>query len=75
MKIEILGSGCAKCKKLEANAREAVDRAGISAEVVKVQEMEKILSYGILSTPGLVVDGEVKSTGKLLAPEQIASLL
>lgn len=75
MKIEILGGGCAKCKKLEANARQAAAKAEIAAEFVKVQDMEKILGYGVMSTPGLVVDGVVKSTGKLLSPEEILPLL
>jgi small redox-active disulfide protein 2 len=74
-KIEILGSGCANCKKLESNAREAVEKLGIEAEVVKVTEIEKIVSYGVMSTPALVVDGKVKSIGKLLSVEEIKKLV
>ena len=75
MKIEVLGSGCPKCKSLEANAREAVKEAGVEAEIVKVQDMKDILAYQVMSTPALVVDGKVVSTGKLLSPEQIIPLL
>ncbi len=75
MKIEILGMGCPKCKQLEANAREAVSMSGKSAEIVKVDDMDVILDYKVLSTPALVIDGEVKSTGKLLTPGEIAVFL
>jgi small redox-active disulfide protein 2 len=74
-KIEILGSGCANCKKLESNTREAVANLGLDAEVVKVTEIEKIVSYGVMSTPALVVDGKVKSIGKLLSVEEIKKLV
>jgi small redox-active disulfide protein 2 len=74
-KIEILGSGCANCKRLEANVREAVAKLGIDAEVVKVTEIDKIVSYGVMSTPTLVVDGKVKSIGKLLSVDQIKKLV
>ena len=75
MIIEILGSGCANCKKLEQNAAEAANAAGISAEVRKVQDMEKILEYGVMMTPGLVIDGKVKSVGKVLTKSEIINLL
>jgi small redox-active disulfide protein 2 len=75
IKIEILGSGCANCKKLEANAREAVAKLGIDAEVVKVTEIDKIVSYGVMSTPALVVNGKVKAIGKVLSVEEIKKLL
>lgn len=71
MKIEILGSGCPKCKKLEENAKKAVVEAGVKAEVVKVQDMDKILSYGVMMTPALVLDGNVKCSGKIADVEEI----
>ena len=71
MKIEILGTGCAKCKSLEANAKKAVADSGIFAQVEKVEDIVKIMDYGVMNTPGLVINGEVKSTGKLLNSEEI----
>lgn len=71
MKIKILGTGCAKCKALEENAKKAVAQAGIFAQVEKVEDLVEIMNYGVMSTPGLVIDGEVKSTGKLLSHEEI----
>ncbi len=72
MKIEVLGSGCPKCKKLFENAERAVKDSGVNAELVKVQDMEKIIGYGVMSTPALVVDGAVKSAGRLPSPAEIA---
>ncbi len=74
MKIEILGTGCTKCKALEENAKKAVAQAGVFAQVEKVEDIEKIMAYGVMSTPGLVINGEVKSTGKLLNCEEIKAL-
>lgn len=71
MKIEILGTGCAKCKALEENAKKAVSEAGIFAQVEKVEDLVEIMNYGVMNTPGLVINGEVKSTGKLLNSEEI----
>ncbi len=75
MKIEILGTGCAKCKALENNAKEALAKIGGFHSVEKVEDIMKIMEYGVMSTPGLVVDGEVKSTGKLLNVDEIVTLL
>jgi len=75
MKIEILGTGCAKCKKLYENAVDAVKLSGKEAEVVKVEEIRKIMAYGVMSTPALVVDGVVKSAGKLVSPQEIIGML
>ena len=75
MKIEILGTGCSKCKALEANAKEAIAQIGGFHSVEKVEDLVEIMNYGVVSTPGLVVDGEVKSTGKLLTVEQLVALL
>ncbi|ADG94171.1 redox-active disulfide protein 2 [Arcobacter nitrofigilis DSM 7299] len=71
MKIEILGTGCTKCKALEENAKKAVADAGIFAQVEKVEDIQKIMEYGVMSTPALVINGEIKSTGKLLNSEEI----
>lgn len=75
MKIEILGSGCAKCTTLYENARSAVAASGISAEVVKVEEIPKIMAYGVMSTPALVIDGQVKFSGKVASAAEIKALL
>jgi small redox-active disulfide protein 2 len=75
MKIEILGTGCAKCKKLYENTVEALKKSGKEAEVVKVEDIKQIASYGVMSTPAIVVDGVVKASGKLLSPEDIAAIL
>ena len=75
VKIEVLGSGCANCKKLEANAREAVGMAGVEAEVLKVTDYAEIASRGVMNTPGLVIDGEVKSAGRIPAAGDIAEWL
>ena len=75
VKIEVLGSGCANCRKLEANAREAVGMAGVEAEVLKVTDYAEIASRGVMNTPGLVVDGEVKSAGRIPSAGDIAEWL
>lgn len=75
MKIEILGTGCAKCKTLEENAKVAISKIGGFHEVKKVEDLVEIMNYGVMNTPGLVVDGVVKSTGKLLSPEEIIELI
>ncbi|MBP8954829.1 MAG: TM0996/MTH895 family glutaredoxin-like protein [Armatimonadetes bacterium] len=75
MKVQVLGPGCAKCNALAENAKKAVAMAGVDAEVVKVTEAAEIESFGVLLTPGLAIDGVVKSAGKVVAPEQIARWL
>jgi small redox-active disulfide protein 2 len=75
MKIEILGTGCTKCKKLYENAVEAVKQSGKEAEVVKVEDIRKIVAYGVMSTPALVVDGVVKTSGKLVSTQEIIGML
>jgi len=75
VKIEVLGSGCANCKALEANAREAVAMAGVEAEVVKVTDYADIAARGVMSTPGLVIDGEVRSSGRIPTAGDIAEWL
>jgi len=75
MKIEILGSGCPKCTKLYENVQEALRATGKDAEIVKVADIKKITEYGIMMTPGLVVDGKVMAVGKLLSPEEIKTII
>jgi small redox-active disulfide protein 2 len=75
MKIEILGTGCAKCNALEAKVKEAVAQSGKFVQIEKVSDLQKIMSYGVMSTPGLVIDGVVKSTGKVLDVDAIKKLL
>ena len=75
MKIEILGTGCAKCKQLEKNVLEAVAKSGKFAQVDKVEDITKIMEYGVMSTPGLVIDGKVVSMGKVLTPDEIVELI
>lgn len=75
MKIEILGIGCPRCKMLEANVQKALDETGKKAEIVKVTEIDKILEYGVMSTPALVIDGKVKSYGKVADVEEIKEML
>jgi len=70
-RIQILGSGCAKCAKLAENAELAAKEAGIEYTLEKVTEINRIISFGVMMTPALVVDGEVKSAGVLLKPEEI----
>ncbi len=75
MKIQILGSGCPKCRQLEANAREALRGAGLEASVEKITDVDAIMNMGVMMTPALAVDGVVKSAGKVLAKDEIARLL
>ena len=75
MKIEILGPGCPRCKMLEANAKKALEETGKKAEVVKVTDIDKIVEYGVMSTPGIVVDGKVMSYGKIATVEEIKKFL
>ena len=64
MKIEILGTGCAKCKKTKEIIDKVLKETGVEAEVVKVEDVEKILNYGVMVTPAVVVDGDLKTIGK-----------
>lgn len=75
MIIKILGSGCPKCKKLEKNAREAVEQTGVEAEVEKVTDMNNIMDYGVMMTPALVIDEKVVSAGRLLSAKKIVEIL
>ena len=73
--IKILGTGCPKCRTLYDNAQAAVSAAGVEAQVLKVEKITDIIGYGVMTTPALVVDEEVKSAGKVLSPEQIVEWL
>ncbi len=75
MKIEVLGTGCAKCKTLYENAKKAVAESGTIAEIIKVEEIPKIMAYGFMSTPALVIDGQVKFSGKVASVSEIMGML
>lgn len=75
MRIEILGMGCPKCKKLYENVQQALRDTGKDAEVVKVEDIKKITEYGVMMSPALAIDGEVKAVGKVLSPTEIKTLI
>lgn len=75
MKIQILGSGCQNCEMLAKNAAEAAKAKGVDFEIVKVTDIKEIMSYGVMQTPGLAIDGKVKSVGRILSVEDIKKLL
>jgi small redox-active disulfide protein 2 len=74
-KIEILGMGCAKCNKLEELARKASDELGIEYEVQKVKDIDQIMDYGVMITPALVIDGQVKVAGKVPSYEEVKKMV
>ena len=73
--IQILGTGCAKCEKLKHNAEEAITQSGVEATVEKITDINVITSFGVMMTPALAIDGEVKLVGKVASPDEIAKLL
>ena len=75
MIIKILGTGCKKCKKMEENVRQAVKELNIDAQIEKVEDFKEIMKYKVISTPGLVIDEKVVSTGKLLKTKEIIKIL
>jgi small redox-active disulfide protein 2 len=75
MKIQVLGTGCAKCKQLTASAERAVAELGLGVPVEKVEDIREIMKFKVMSTPALVVDGLVKSTGRVLSPEDVKAYL
>jgi small redox-active disulfide protein 2 len=75
VKIEVLGTGCAKCKQLEKDVYNALVELDIAADVSKVEDIKKIMSYKVMSTPALVIDGQVKIAGRLPRKEELHSFL
>lgn len=71
MQIQILGTGCARCKQLEANAQAAAESMGVDAEIVKITALDKIMEYGVMATPALAIDGKVKVAGRVAQPKDI----
>lgn len=75
MKIQILGTGCPKCRQLTENAETAVKELGIESVIEKVSDINDIINFGVMMTPALAVDGEVKLVGKVATVEQIKDLI
>lgn len=75
MVIKVLGTGCANCKKLEANVKEAVNELGLDASVKKVEDIKDIMAYGVMRTPAIVVDEKVKVMGRVAKVEEIKEML
>lgn len=75
MRIQVLGPGCQRCRTLTANAEKAIQELGVEATVEKVEDVREIMRYRILATPALVIDGQVKSAGRVLSPQEIRALL
>jgi len=74
-KIQILGTGCPKCKKLTENAESAAKELGVAYEIEKVTDINEIMKFGVMMTPALAVDGQVKSVGKVISPDEIKKML
>ncbi len=74
-KIQVLGTGCPKCKLLFQNAEAAAKSAGVEVQLEKVEKIVEIMKFGVMSTPALVIDGAVKSVGKVLNPDEIRQFL
>lgn len=74
-KLQILGTGCAKCATLAANTEAAAKELGIAYQLEKVSDLKQIMAFGVMTTPALVVDGVVKVSGKVLSPKEIKALL
>jgi len=71
MKIEILGTGCPKCKKLNELTKEVIQELGVSAEIKKITNINDIIDYGVMVTPAIVIDGDVKIAGKIPGKQEI----
>ena len=75
MEIKVLGTGCAKCKSLEKATKEAVEKTGVNATVTKVEDIVEIMQFGVMTTPALVIDGEIVVKGKVPSVDEISKLL
>jgi small redox-active disulfide protein 2 len=75
MTITILGTGCSTCQTLEANTERALEQVSLDVSLEKIEDMEEIMSYGVMSMPALVVDGDVKVSGRVPDPDEIATLV
>lgn len=75
MKIQILGTGCPKCNQLYQNAQQAVTESGADAEVEKLTDLNDIMAFGVMVTPALVIDGQVKASGKVPSAEDIRKMI
>ena len=75
MRIQILGGGCAKCQKLAENAQAAINETGLDAVIEKITDSDRIMDMGVMITPALAIDGQVKSSGKVLDKSEIARLI
>jgi small redox-active disulfide protein 2 len=75
MKVQVLGTGCAKCKQLTANAERAIAELGLGVPVEKVEDVREIMKFRVMSTPAIAVDGKVVSAGKLLTSDEVKKLL
>lgn len=74
MKIEILGTGCPKCRTTEKNVRKAVEELGIQAEIVKIEDLQQIIDRGVMLTPAVFIDGEAKIVGRVPSPDELKTL-
>jgi small redox-active disulfide protein 2 len=75
MTVTILSTGCSTCQTLEANAKQALERTSLDVSLEKIEDMKQIMRYGVMSMPALVVDGDVKVSGRVPDPDEIAALL
>ncbi|HOQ89463.1 MAG TPA: thioredoxin family protein [Candidatus Hydrogenedentes bacterium] len=75
MKIQILGTGCPKCQKLAETAKTAAEELGLQYELVKITDLNEIMKFGVMMTPGLAVDGQVKSVGKVPTVDEVKKML
>ncbi len=74
MRIEVFGTGCAKCKRLEKNVNEALAKAGIKAEVLKIEDIDDMIERGIMVTPALAIDGDLKLMGKVPSVDELIGM-
>lgn len=75
MEVKVLGTGCAKCQKLYAEAKKAIEESGQAVTLTKVEKIDEIMAYGVMSTPALVIGTEVKSMGRIVPASEIATMI